>query len=451
MNIIFKVINPIFLLFVFSSSLAATASTSEELQYDSDKQVSIATPTDPNLKWEQYKSNEDINEGPNVSDDGRIFLIAYAEAIVGKNINDKNFMISRNVAFDSALAAAKKQMAAYMSTEIQSKNTLILSAFSYEVPNRLKEEVGEPLSIMEKSAALTGLALDNEIKKFDKNWDGTKKTDTDRIVKMAEESERFTKYLISRSIEFLQGTTPIFNAEGPNDAKEYVVAVGIVWSGKSAAVAESVYNPTVAPPQGNKKALTIQDRLDNLSDEELAATLGVRVWWDEEGLPVVVSFAQAKGTGSTLIAKDRTYGYATGQIASFVGELIVASGYDKIDQEVHYYEDGHTAFNLSEYRMKIEAIGSKIPLKGAGTVLYKKIVHPITEKRIVVNVVTWSPKSNLIARELGKMSDDQATKMDATKGGTVFDNNQESSDSNSVVGTVSTIGLQGVSSDSDDF
>ena len=78
-------------------------------------------------------------------------------------------------------------------------------------------------------------------------------------------------------------------------------------------------------------------------------------------------------------------------------------------------------------------------------------MHPITEKRIVVNVVTWSPESNLIARELGKMSDDQATKMDATKAGTVFDNNQESSDSNSVVGTVSTIGLQGVSSDSDDF
>ena len=377
-------------------------------------------------------------------------MIAYAEAIIGADKNDSNFMISRNAAFDSALAAAKKQMAAYLSTEIKSKNTLILSEFSNEVPNRLKEEVGEPLSIMDKANTLTGLSLDDQIKKFDPNWDGTKKTDADRIVKMAEQSERFTKYLTSRSIVFLQGTTPIFNAEGPSDGN-YVVAVGIVWSGKSARIAESVYNPTVAPPQGNKNALTIQDRLDNLSDEELAATLGVRVWWDEEGLPVVVSFAQAKGTGSTLIAKDKTYGYATGQITSFVAEQIVASGFDKIDQEIHYYDDGsHTAFNLSEYRMTIKAVGSTMNLKGAGTVLYKKIVHPITEKRIVVNVVTWSPESNLIARALGKMSDDQATTMDATKAGTVFDNYQESTDDNSV-GTVSTTGLQGVSSDSDDF
>jgi hypothetical protein len=449
MNIITKIINTILLLLIFSSSLAEVTAF-EELQYDSEEQVSIATPTDPNLLWQQYLSNENIKEGANVRGE-RIFLIAYAEAIVGDDKNDSNFMVSRNVAFDSALAAAKKQMAAYLSSEIKSKNILILSEFSNEVPNRLKEEVGVPLSIMDKAATLTGLSLDDKIKKFDPNWDGTKKTDDERIVKMAQQGERFTKYLTSRSIVFLQGTTPIFNAEGTNDQGKYVVAVGIVWSGKSARVAESVYNKTVAPPQGNKNALTIQDRLDNLSDKELAATLGVRVWWDEEGLPVVVSFAQAKGTGSTLIAKDKTYGYAAGQITAFVAEQIVFSGYDKIDQEIHYYDDdSHTAFNLSEYQMKIDAIGTSMNLKGAETVLYKKIVHPISEKRIVVNVVTWSSESNMIAIDLGASSDDDATKMDATKGGTVFENDQESTDNNSV-GTVSTIGLEGVSSNSDDF
>ena len=66
MNIVTKVINTIFLLLVFSSSLAAEVTASEELQYDSDKQVSIATPTDPNLKWQQYLSNENIKEGTNV-------------------------------------------------------------------------------------------------------------------------------------------------------------------------------------------------------------------------------------------------------------------------------------------------------------------------------------------------------------------------------------------------
>ena len=451
MNIIIKVINTIFLLFVFSSLLVATASASEELQYDSDEQVSIANKTIiPRLQWNAYKKMHDLKDGINPKN-GRTFLIAYADQIVGKATNESGFMDSRTIAFNKALLAAKEEMATFLAKDLKSSRSFVLSEFGDEIPNRLKKEVVEPLSIMDKAATLTGLALDNEIKKFDKNWDGTKKTDADRIVKMAEQSERFTKYLTSRSIEFLQGTTPIFNAEGPNDEGKYTVVVGIVWSGKSTRVAESVYNPTISLPQGPKKSLSIQNQLENLSDEVLAATLGVRMWWDEEGLPVVISFAQAKGTGSTIIAKKKTANRASHQIAQFVAEQIVSSASDVSIEEIHYYDDGsHTAFNLSEYKMKIEAIGPTIPLKGAGTVLYKKIVHPITEKRIVVNVVTWSPESNLIARELGKMSDDQATKMDATKGGTVFKNNQKSSHSNSV-GTVTTTGLQGVSSDPDDF
>ena len=449
MNIITKIINTILLLLIFSSSLAEVTAF-EELQYDSEEQVSIATPTDPNLLWQQYLSNENIKEGANVRGE-RIFLIAYAEAIVGDDKNDSNFMVSRNVAFDSALAAAKKQMAAYLSSEIKSKNILILSEFSNEVPNRLKEEVGVPLSIMDKAATLTGLSLDDKIKKFDPNWDGTKKTDDERIVKMAQQGERFTKYLTSRSIVFLQGTTPIFNAEGTNDQGKYVVAVGIVWSGKSARVAESVYNKTVAPPQGNKNALTIQDRLDNLSDKELAATLGVRVWWDEEGLPVVVSFAQAKGTGSTTIAKKKTAARARTQIAQFVAEQIESEASEKGGEEFHYYDDGsHQAFDQGAFEMSIQSRANLVQLSGLGTVLYKKIMHPITNKKIAVNVVSWSPEANMVARGLSKMSSEQETKMDATDGGTVFENYEESTDDKSV-GTITTIGLEGVSSDPDDF
>ena len=48
------------------------------------------------------------------------------------------------------------------------------------------------------------------------------------------------------------------------------------------------------------------------------------------------------------------------------------------------------------------------------------------------------------------MSIEQETKMDATKGGTIFENYEESTNDNSV-GTISTIGLEGVTSDPDDF
>jgi hypothetical protein len=360
-------------------------------------------------------------------------------------------MDSRTIAYNKALLSAKSDLAEALKVELESSRSLTVTEFGNEIPNRLKEEVVEPLSIMDKAATLTGLSLDNEIRKFDPTWDGTNKTDNERIVKMAESRELYIENLVSKSRMFLQGATPIFNAEGPNDEGKYVVAVGIVWSGKSARVAESVYNPTVAPPQGKKNALTIKNQLDNLSDEELAATLGVRVWWDEEGLPVIVSFAQAKGTGSTIIAKKKTAQRARHQIAQFVAENIVAETSQTGGDVLDYYEEGsHQSFDKEEFRMEIRSRANRINLLGLGTVLYKKITHPITNKRIVVNVITFDTESNKIARGLMIMTDDQATKIDATKGGTVFENYEESTDGNSV-GTVTTTGLQGVSSDPDDF
>ena len=456
MNISTKAILAVFFLVFFSTSILADVNKSEELQHDVEEQMSIATPTDPYDKWTQYLSNGNIKNGVNITNDGRIFIVSYGMVVVGKPLDDSQFMSSRNIAFDYALIDAKKQMSTYLNTELESERNLIASQFSDDVPNRLKKEVGEPLSIAAKAATLTGLSLDNEIKKFDPNWDGTKKSDQDRAVKMAEQVERYTAYLSSKSQMFLQGATPIFNAEGPV-AGDYTVVVGIVWSVKSASVAESVYNPTVAPIQGRKNALTIQQRLDNFSDEKLAATLGLRIWWDEDGFPVIVSFAQAKGSGSATIARNITTNYANNQIAQFVAEQIVSSEVEKINQEIHYYKDGtSTTFNQDEYQLNIRARANRITLIGSEQVLYKKIKHPISNKRIVVNVMTWNPESNMIARGLIQMSEDQSTKMDATKNGDVFENFQESSsdqlnDQVKSAGGISSNGLEGVSSDPDDF
>ena len=100
--------------------------------------------------------------------------------------------------------------------------------------------------------------------------------------------------------------------------------------------------------------------------------------------------------------------------------------------------------------MSIRSQANLVQLAGLGTVLYKKVNHPITNKKIVVNVVSWSPEANSVARGLSKMSNEQETKMDATKGGTIFEDYEESSEDNSV-GTITTIGLEGVSSDPDEF
>jgi len=422
---------------------------SDELQYNSDKQVSVAKPTDPNLLWEEYLSKNNLVEGTNTRN-SRVFLIASGEAKVGKSISSKAFIDSRTIAYNKALLVAKSELAGSLAAELKSERALSIFSDGNEVPDRLESEVIKPISIMGKAHKLTSLALDDEIKKFDPEWDGTNKTKEVKIIKSAESVERYKENLSSKARMFLQGATTIFNAEGPVDGN-YTVKIGIVWSAKSTKVAESVYNPTVKPPKGKRNLLTIKGQLDRLSDDELAATSGVRIWWNEKGLPVIVSFASTYGGGSPIVAKKKTALRARTQIAQFVAEQIVSSTSETGGETIYYYDDdSHSAFNEQEFMADIIAKSKQLTLSGVSTIKYKKTRHPVTQGRIIVNVMAWSPESNKLARGLKKMSGDQKTKMHGTKSGTVFEN-YENQGQTIPVGGVAVPGLEGVSSDPDDF
>jgi len=448
MNIFTKLITTILISLSFSSF--ADVSDSEELQYDSENQASIITPTDPQLKWQKYLSEKGIQEGANNRPDGSVFFISYASNKVSKPLDDEKFMNSRNASYIAAVLEAKSIMAEYLSLEMSSSSSFIIESFGNDVAPPLTEAV-KPLSIMDKASKLTGLALDNEIKKFDPEWDGTNKSDADRNVRLAEARELIELDFSSKARAFLQGTTPIFNAEGPDDEGNYTVVVGLVWSPRSTLVAESVYNPTSPPPVGPKKSMSIAQRLNSLSDEEIASTLGLRIWWDENGQPIIMSFGQAKGTGSSGLSRKMSGVMAQLQVQRFIAEQIISENTYAASEDTRFYEDGEfEAFDDSKFQAEILALSKDISVSGLGTVLYKRIYHPITNKKIVVNVMSWSPDSNKLARELLQTSKDQETKMDATQGGKVFTSSEEASDDDAV-GTVATTGLEGVSSDPDDF
>ena len=452
MKVIINTLKTIFLLTIFSSSLAEVQEV-DSLQYDDENHVSIVSPTDPELKWQKYLLEKGIQEGANERSDGTVFFISYGASIVSKPLDDKGWMGSRTLAYTQAVLDAKSTMAEFLSVELQSNRSLLLESFGNEAAPPLVEAMQKPLSIMDKASKLTGLALDNEIKKFDSDWDGTNKTDTERDVRLADQRSLITLDLSSKSRAFLQGTTPIFTAEGPDDEGQYTVVVGIVWSPRSTLVAESIYNPTVAPPRGPKKLLSVQDRLNALSDEELAGSLGLRIWWDQDGLPVIISFGQVSGKGNKTLAKKNSTSIAFLQVTQFISEQIESENFYAANQDTRYYEDGsYEAFDDGKFQSAIRG-GSKLVLvQGLGTIHYKKIYHPITNKKIVVNVMAWSPASNKLARKLKFLSDDQETKMDATKGGKVFVGSKESESSDDISGgKVATTGLEGVSSDPDDF
>ena len=105
MNTFIKLITTILISLSFSSF--ADVSDSEELQYDSENQASIISPTDPQLKWQKYLSENGIQEGANDRPDGRVFFISYASNKVSKPLDDKGFMDSWNRSYIAAVLEAK--------------------------------------------------------------------------------------------------------------------------------------------------------------------------------------------------------------------------------------------------------------------------------------------------------------------------------------------------------
>lgn len=451
-----KITNKYLLLLTASFSLVAfnqayavqkTPDPGQALQQDSDKQLSIALPTDPNLRWEAYLESSGLVEGVNTRGD-KTFFIARGEAQVGKPLNDKGFIKSRTVAFERALLSAKSDMAESVGSVLDSTRSLKLFEQGNELPPAM-ENVKEELSIMDKARTLTSLALDDRIKRFDPTWDGTGKSKEEKQQKLAVQTEKYHEELNQKARLFLQGASPIFNAEGPSDMG-YTVVVGIVWSPNMAKVAEAMYNPSVSLSPGPKKA-SIRQQIQNMMEsnpDSLASTMGVRIWRDENGDRTVVSFAAVRGTGSPTIAKKKSALRARAQMAQFVSENMLSNGGLSGDETIISFDDDTSeAFDEENFNQTIIATAKTIKINGASTVYSWKGKHPNSKKKMFVNVLAWSPSSRKLAIDMEERAVTDKEKMD-TMGKKKANVTQGKPASQ---GGVATGGLSGAQTSPDDF
>jgi hypothetical protein len=448
---IILLIGSLFLVAIHTTEGLTNPPDPESLQQDSDQQLSIVQPTDPNLKWDAYLSDHNLIEGVNTKSDGTMYFIAKGESYVGKSLDSKSFIDSRTVAYNKALLNAKNSLAESVASELKSERSMQIFETGGEVPPVFEQTVNE-LSIADKARTLTSLALDDEIKKFDPTWDGTNKSKEEKIQKVSNQIEKYKENLSQKARLFIQGASPIFNAEGPVSGGKYSVVVGMVWSANFTKIAESMYNPSVQIPLG-KKALPVKEQIDQMlknSPDSLAASMGVRVWRNERGERALVSYAAALDQGSPIIAKNKTTMRARSQIAQFIGEQIASKGFMGGGEETHFYDDSSEAFDNKRFEQEITARSKLVKLSGSSTIYYWRGKHPTSNQKMVVNVVHWSPSSANIARDFEATAVEQEDKMDSIKGGTL-----KKSESGNVsepdVGGAAVHGLSGDMTDPDDF
>lgn len=387
--------------FLSAEVLAEVKISGQELAENSALQGAIGAASDPTLRWEEYLERYDLVEGFNKKGN-KVFFIAVGESEIGKPLKDKGFISSRTVAFNKAVLLAKSSLAESVGAELSSERGLEMFEEGGEVAPGLGK-VQNHLSIMDKARTLIEAELDDRIKKYDPAWDGTGVSEQDKRQALAIQAEKYTENLVQNAQLFLQGATPIFNAEGPL-GDDYLLVVGIVWSPVMTKIAESMYNPSARTPTG-KPSRSLKDRIDSLVADEsktngIGSTMGVRVWRNEKGERVVVSFAAESGLGSSAIAKKKSALRARTQIAQFISENVTSDGMLGGNETSVYFDDGEMeAFDQTNFEQQIRATARRVCLQGVAPVKFWRGRHINSGQKMVVHVLAWTPSSQIQAEK----------------------------------------------------
>lgn len=384
-------------------------SKDSELATSSDRQVVAIPPTSPEEAFEEWLDTLEIKEGPNENDDGTMFFVAQAEAAVeakGDPKKSKNAWVqARNVAYSKAEVLAKVQLADYLATEVQSERSSQVTDMGGDTPPPMMAKVAEQLSVMDKALTLTGKALDHEIKKFDTKWDGTGRTPEEKLKRMVSIRENYTERMSAFSRLFITGAVPVINLEGTNDDGDYVVLVGIVWSPKTQALAQSILDRSITLPLDDPEP-TIRDQVKNALTEDrnfLAVSSGVRLWTNENGEQAVVAFTGVDRTRSSQKNMREAGLRGRSMIAQFVAEQFVAN--DQVNTEVvtdtlSDEDETRETFNASKFESTVKSKSKKLTLSGVAQAYKWKGEHPVSKARMEVVVWSWTPSGRKFAGQL---------------------------------------------------
>ncbi len=371
----------------------------------------------PTRLWQAWLSKKGITEGINDVGQGRTFFVASGKAQVRADFGSKNWVNARQTAFNAALLKAKSEMANTVGSVIRSDRAFeVLQQGGDQVPPQLKK-ARDNVSTVQRMQKLTNEALDAQIRKFDPDWKGGNKQARQR--KRVQIQEKYQEKVASGARLLLNGAVPIFNAEGDNMDQNYTVLVGIVWSPRMAALAESIYNenvPIEKGPKGQPVVQKIKRKLQN-NPNFLALSQGVRVWNKADGTKVLVSFAPVYRTQSSMVNEQKAALIGRSQIAQFVAEDVASRQMSDSTNTFRAYADGSSkSFNNQEFKSLIRAKAKKIELKGATRAYTWKGQHPAANVPMQTDVYVWSPESRQMAQELESLAE-EASGAEATRQG----------------------------------
>lgn len=370
-----------------------------------EAEVSIDVSSNPSVHWNNFLSNSGLAEGWNNLPNGKSIFIAKGEATVGKPLTDKDFILSRNMAYDKAYAFALEGMASSLKS-ISSQKIMFKSVDNAnQVPPSLSTQETE-LSVFDKVNTLTHAQLDSLIKGYDPTWGETKVTNDERKAKIISVRETFNQRLTEKTQLWLQGSAIIFNAEGPDMDGMYSAVVGTAFSPAYSSIVANMIDPSRPAPTAKPKKPIIAQINDKLFDDKdwLSKQYGIRVMTDENGQRVLVSFANNARNIAKRSLQRKTTRDAKAQIERFVSSKLAASNILDKKETIDYNDDETlSAYNQSSFNEEISIVSKTLVLEGTPVIKTWTSNHKnSTMQKLYGVVMTWSPSTRDASKKMQK-------------------------------------------------
>ena len=334
-----------------------------------------------------------------VRPDGALYLSGVER--VTANAKSPNFVRSRMMAYAKAYQRA---VAGYVMDKFGVESVKQFNTYFKDQSSDRLQPSADAKSTMErivsKTAQLTEAKLDEGLRAMGLTPSGS----VQERRKLAED------LIVSRStrnaIGSAAGLLPVQTFEGWDESGKYAVGVVIRGGLDTETIAECLrykMRPVLSRPEAGLK---VADAIP--TDDELVSQFGVRLFFDEKGVPALLSFAQW-GSAYTGTDEDeaedamdhamiQAEALANEQLTTFINSTITVSessdkGESKSTDVVFDPNGMPTEEKLVSYidsAMKSSTVKGSDTMIGRSTVVKKVVVHPQSEQKLAVCVRMWS-------------------------------------------------------------
>jgi hypothetical protein len=291
--------------------------------------------------------------------------------------------------------------------------------------NLVTSEVADTVyDLFQKAKILAGAKLDEAIEDTDvdvaearreaERKKAERKARANRRTNLRNISEASLKASASAFAD-VQGTQIIQAFEGSYHGN-YRVVVITLWSHNLQRMVDSMRRGTAPIGLPRKRAKAEVTKQLPKKPEELACLVGVRSYINQNGENVLLAFGHA---GVEIVGgrKDKAFEVsgkkarlrAMSAMRTFMGEKIAFTATEELREVLALYsnefqsEPGDQEYkSISQFQERIQAISEKQKISGLHGLMTKELVHPFTDKPMVMKVMAWSPSSQEMAHELKK-------------------------------------------------